>query len=305
MPQSTVKSFHSLSIEHPDFATHPRFWTSHHLSVVKCSFQQVESENAHEPVILDTKQAEDMAEWALALARDKFTEWKGHDVDTLLCDNEPTPIEYTDYWLTFHYGQRIVRLYNSHVHIYCIKEEISMPHANPIIGYYTYTTDKERRDKLVANRAPNGRINKPAQNICDIKYRKVTPTNWRHDPYLVCLLMSLAQLQKRHALAAPKGPFLARLLVTNLADVTYAYVYKADIPLQLLESLDSPTRTIEDFVFPTVNYVVVPFEPYSTFAERIRAELAGPEYSSPPELVNSNQSVPSEPHGEKRKRDEE
>ncbi|KAI1045340.1 hypothetical protein LB505_012774 [Fusarium chuoi] len=180
-----------------------------------------------------------------------------------------------------------------------------MPHANPIIGYYAYTADKERRDKLVANRAPNGRINKPAQNICDIKYRKVTPTDWRHDPYLVCLLMSLAQLQKRHALAAPKGPFLARLLVTNLADVTYAYVYKADIPLQLLESLDSPTRTIEDFVFPTVNYVVVPFEPYSTFAERIRAELAGPEYSSPPDLVNSNQSVPWEPHGEKRKRDEE
>ncbi|KAI1045341.1 hypothetical protein LB505_012775 [Fusarium chuoi] len=85
-----------LSVEHPDFATHPRFWTSHHLSVVKCSFQQVESENAHEPVILDTKQAEDMAKWALALARNKCTEWKGHDVNTLLCDNEPTPIEYTE-----------------------------------------------------------------------------------------------------------------------------------------------------------------------------------------------------------------
>lgn len=82
-----------------------------------------------------------------------------------------------------------------------------MPHANPIIGYYKYTADKERRNKLVANRAPRGRINKPAQNICDIKYRQVTPTDWRHDPYLVCLLMSLAQLQKRHALAAPKGPF--------------------------------------------------------------------------------------------------
>ncbi|CZR48685.1 uncharacterized protein FPRO_03992 [Fusarium proliferatum ET1] len=117
--------------------------------------------------------------------------------------------------------------------------------------------------------------------------------------------MSLAQLQKRHALAAPKGPFLARLLVTNLADVTNAYVYKADIPRQLLESLDCPTRTIEDFIFPTVNYVVVPFKPYSTFAERFRAELVGPQYYSPPDPVDSNQAVPSDPKGEKRECDEE
>jgi hypothetical protein len=88
-------------------------------------------------------------------------------------------------------------------------------------------------------------------------------------------------------------------------DLTNAYVYKADVPHQLLDSLDVPTRTIEDFVFPTVNYVVVPFEPYSTFADRVRVQLAGHAYFPQPGLARSDPVSPSEPHGEKRKRDED
>ncbi|RBQ80411.1 hypothetical protein FVER14953_20822 [Fusarium verticillioides] len=107
------------------------------------------------------------------------------------------------------------------------------------------------------------------------------------------------------ALTPPEGTFLARLLVTNMNDLTNAYVYKADIPHQLLDSLDVPTRTIEDFVFPTVNYVVVSFEPYSTFADRVRVQLAGHEYFPQPGLARPDLVSPSEPHGEKRKRDED
>ncbi|CAJ0549924.1 Ff.00g065190.m01.CDS01 [Fusarium sp. VM40] len=42
-----------------------------------------------------------------------------------------------------------------------------------------------------------------------------------------------------------------------------------EVPRQLLESLDDPLRSIEDFDFPTVNYTKVPFKPYSTFQERV------------------------------------
>ncbi|KAG5800677.1 hypothetical protein H9Q69_000236 [Fusarium xylarioides] len=292
MPQTTFKSFHSLSVEHPGFAKHPRFWTAHHLAVVNCSFQQVESDDNQEYVIPDIKQAQRMTKLASMLARGVHREVKSGCVAELLLDNKPTPITLIYAPFLFDYGGRRVRLGNSEVVVYGIKHDLSISHANPIVGYYGYNADKERQNMLYVPPGPNGLDNDPIQGICDIKYRQVTPTDWRHDPYFVCLLMGLAQLQ-------------ARLLVTNVTDLTNAYVYKANIPHQLLDSLERPTRTIEDFVFPKVNYVVVPFEPYSTFADRIRFQLAGAEYSSSPGPVRSDQVVASEPHGEKRKRDEE
>ncbi|EXA51195.1 hypothetical protein NW761_000128 [Fusarium oxysporum] len=172
-----------------------------------------------------------------------------------------------------------------------------------MIGYYRYSADEERREKLRAPRPPRGLNNDPVQRKYDARYRMVAPEDWRHDPYLVCILLSLAQLQRRKAYG-PRGLFLARLLVTNMADSTDAYVYKADIPYQLLESLDCRTRSIEDFDFLPVNYVKIPFEPYSTFSERVQVHLAGAEYSSPPGPVCSDHSAPSEPRGKKRKHDE-
>ncbi|KAF5691908.1 hypothetical protein FCIRC_243 [Fusarium circinatum] len=305
MPQTTSRSFHSLSVEHPGFAIHPRFWTAQHLAIVNCSFQQVESDDAPEPVIVDTEQAEHMTQLALDLARDKLADNKYIWFSKLLLHNKPTPITYIHTAFFFHYGEYQVPLGDSKVAFYCIKKGMSIPHANPIIGHYMYIADKERQKKLQVPPGPNGISNDPLQRICDIKYRQVTPTDWRHDPFFVCLLIGLAQLQVRDCLVPQKGLFLARLLVTNVTDLTNAYVYKANIPHQLLDSLDCPTRTIDDFVFPSIDYVVVPFEPYSTFADRIRFQLAGAEYSSPPGPCPSDQVSPSEPHGEKRKRDQE
>ncbi|KAF5552226.1 hypothetical protein FNAPI_7141 [Fusarium napiforme] len=306
MPQTTSKSFHSLSAEHAGFAKHPRFWTAHHLAVVNCSFQQVESEDKQEYVIPDTEQAQRMTKLASMLARGVRREAKSSGwVAELLLHNRPTPITLIYAPFLFDYGGHRVRLGNSKVTIYGIKHDISIPHADPIIGYYGYSADKERKNMLYVPPGPNGLDNDPIQGICDIRYRQVTPPDWRRDPYFVCLLIDLAQLQVREGLAPQEGTFLARLLVTNVTDLTNAYVYKADIPHQLLDSLDHPTRSIDDFVFPKVNYVVVPFEPYLTFADRVRFQLAGAEYSSSPGPVRSDQVVASEPHGEKRKRDED
>ncbi|KAF5608296.1 uncharacterized protein FSUBG_4832 [Fusarium subglutinans] len=269
---------------------------------------RVESDDAPESVVVDTAQAEQMTKSALKLAREKLADMKRFWVAELLLGNKPTPITFiheSDYRINFDYGHYRVPLWNSKIQIYCVKEELRIPDANPIIGYYRYNADKERQQKLEVPPGPKGITNDPFQRICDIRYRQATPADWRHDPYLVGLLLSLAQLQDRMALAPPEGTFLARLLVTNMTDLTNAYVYKADIPHQLLDSLDVPTRTIEDFVFPSIDYVVVPFEPYSTFADRVRVQLAGAEYFSPPGPGPSDQVSPSEPHGEKRKRDQE
>jgi hypothetical protein len=118
----------------------------------------------------------------------------------------------SDYRLYFDYGHYRVPLWDSNVCIYCIKKEMCLPDANPIIGYYKYNADKERQQKLDAPPGPGGVNNDPFQRICDIKYRQVTPADWRHDPYIVCLLLSLAQLQDRTALAPPEGTFLVSIV---------------------------------------------------------------------------------------------
>ncbi|KAF4945297.1 hypothetical protein FGADI_12037 [Fusarium gaditjirri] len=301
MSDTSIKSFHSLTLENPGFATDPRFWTANHLSMVNCSFQEIETDEAHDFGALDSRAAESLAYSAkkvavtAALFGSRFP-W----ADNLLYRNDRGPITSSESPLTFHYGRRRVRLADSNVHTYRIKEEISIPHADPMIGYYEYRADEERREKLRAPRPPRGLNNDPVQRKYDIRYHMVAPKDWRHDPFLVCILLSLAQLQRRKAYG-PRGLFLARLLVTNQADTTNAYVYKADIPYQLLESLDCPTRSIEDFDFPPVNYVKIPFEPYLTFSDRIHVHLAGMEYSSPGPVL-SNQVVPPQSQEKKRKK---
>jgi hypothetical protein len=41
--------------------------------------------------------------------------------------------------------------------------------------------------------APRGQINNPVKRLYDHKIRRVTPPDWRNDPYIVCLLLTMAQ----------------------------------------------------------------------------------------------------------------
>ncbi|KAG5755825.1 hypothetical protein H9Q70_001613 [Fusarium xylarioides] len=253
---------------------------------------------------LDSQTAERLAESARKLAVGNVAGTKYLWVENLILRKGTSPITHSKTHFSFYYGQRRVRLADARVHTFRIKDEISIPHADPMIGYYRYSADEERKEKLRAPRPPRGLDNDPVQQKYDARYRKLTPEDWRQDPYLVCILLSLAQLQQRKAYG-PRGIFLVRLLVTNMDDRDDAYVYKADVPYQLLESLHCPTRSIEDFDFPQVNYVKVPFKPYSTFSERVQVHLAGAEYSPRLDPIGSTLMGPSSPRGKKRKRDEE
>ncbi|ENH63782.1 hypothetical protein FOC1_g10007916 [Fusarium oxysporum f. sp. cubense race 1] len=153
MPNTTMKSFHSQSVENPDFAIHPRFWTVNHLSMVKCNFQQIETDDAHGPGSLDTQTAERLAVSAKKLSVGVVPGSKFFWAENLLLRKGTSPITFSKAPLSFYYGQRRVRLADSYVHTFRIKDEISIPHADPMIGYYRYSADEERREKLRAPRA--------------------------------------------------------------------------------------------------------------------------------------------------------
>ncbi|KAF5971305.1 hypothetical protein FCOIX_9922 [Fusarium coicis] len=91
----------------------------------------------------------------------------------------------------------------------------------------------------------------------------------------------------------------ARLLVTNKSDTTFAHIFQADIPHELLDALNDPILDMESFMWPMIEHLRIPFKPYASFAKRIILQLVGYEYSP---AVEPKAEVVQ--RGEKRKRDE-
>lgn len=66
----------------------------------------------------------------------------------------------------------------------------------PVIGYAYYKAiNREREKRLTPRLHPKFGINHPVERLCRLYLRKVTPDSWSEDPYIVCLLLSLAQAQ--------------------------------------------------------------------------------------------------------------
>ncbi|KAH6949534.1 hypothetical protein DER45DRAFT_649933 [Fusarium avenaceum] len=287
-PDSTPKSLHRLCVDNPRFAVPPLFWTSQHLAAVNCSFRQVD--DIHTDDVKPRHDHDDyLTECAEMLATSPRAHMKAFWLDEILirpdgCLNYDTDI------VTFCFAKR--RIFQVHCCVVRVDESLKSS-VDPIIGFYHYNVDQERQNMLHVKPAPRGQINNPVKRLHDHKFRRVTPPDWRNDPYIFCVLLTMAQDSWR---ASPrKGSYPTRLLITHQSEQTHAYVFKADIPYQLLKSLDNPKRSMNDFVFPLINYTPIPFQPYSTFSERIEIHLLGPQH---PSLLLS-----TEPRCEKRKCD--
>ncbi|KAM0210075.1 hypothetical protein ACHAQD_010891 [Fusarium lateritium] len=273
------KSFHSISVEHPGFATHPKFWTSNHLSLVNCRFEEIQIHDTHDCASPCKAKPSGLALSARRLARDPSPGMKFFWATEILL-RKAGPLTPVKTQLSFTYARHRIRLADSDCHVQRVKDDRSVRQLDPIIGYYMYNVDQERQSML---RVPPSRAceNDPVKRLYNIRLRRVTPENRLNDPYLVCLLLSLAQLQRRQLQVPKTVLFLARLLVTYMSDKTYAYVFKADIPHQLLDCLDNPTCSLDDVTFPTIYFIKIPFEPYDTFTERMETHLVGSEYALP------------------------
>lgn len=74
----------------------------------------------------------------------------------------------------------------------------TQPQAPPIIGYFHYDDVTKDREKALTPRLnPRGGFNWPVARLYQRRLHGVTPDLWSQDPYLICLLLSLAQLQWR------------------------------------------------------------------------------------------------------------
>ncbi|KAI6750636.1 hypothetical protein HG530_014532 [Fusarium avenaceum] len=321
MSISSGKSLHDLSVENPWFAVHPLFWTARHLRLLQCSFSLQPTEvtsdsnihdhgDGHETSSPDQDEDEDeLTRNAKRLATTRLVSLKALSVKKLLCPQGSQFYEVR--------GSPPFKFNNRRIHlpecdIYRVTtpdtpDNQPQPQAPPIIGYFHYDhVTKDREKALTPRLDPRGGFNWPVTRLYQRRLHGVTPDLWSEDPYLICLLLSLAQLQWRckeskptifpvsylllSSLAALAHTAKASLLVTNKTDTTHAHVFRADIPSDILQGLHEPKNNIHA-IWPWIKHTRVPFEPYTTFSERIITHLVDVEYKSSVNVATADPTV--------------
>lgn len=169
-----------------------------------------------------------------------------------------------------------------------------------------------------------GVINSVGASICQKRLAQTTPRKWTEDPYFMCHLLALAQLQERKLewsnltvytvcfwlvcffiCRAPADSLQSRLLVTNVLDREYILCYEAQITTELLNGLRNPKDATRPIKWPTIRRRKVPYKPYLTFAGRLVAELVAPSPLPSRGLFNPSDDVNGViEHGRKRPREE-
>ncbi|KAH7183353.1 uncharacterized protein B0J16DRAFT_386410 [Fusarium flagelliforme] len=135
----------------------------------------------------------------------------------------------------------------------------------PMIGYFHYD------DVKIGGNAPVARL-------CRKRLRAATPAEWSKDPYIVGLILSLAQWswrQERHPLLLLLP---VRLIVTTDHDPKTVHVFKANVSIRLLECIYWPGLSLEGVTWPVIRHLQVASEPVCNFPDRLLFEVLGVRY---------------------------
>ncbi|KAJ5804201.1 uncharacterized protein N7518_000504 [Penicillium psychrosexuale] len=116
--------------------------------------------------------------------------------------------------------------------------------------------------------------NRPGWRIQLKRVAQITPKNWSEDPYLLCVLLSLAQLQEYHRKEWHPPIHISRLILTTKPDDKFFHVFEAHITFELLGMLDNPNTATKRIDWPTIKHKKVLFKPLESLAERLQAEIA-------------------------------
>ncbi|KAF5687730.1 hypothetical protein FCIRC_2168 [Fusarium circinatum] len=277
MPSTPHKSLHQLSVENSWFATRPILWTSKHLDLLGVRFLHFDGPlHAPQPRGDDTVELDLLRVGfnVMRLAMVQSTEDKIKSALYLLCTPgsplEPKPEQSIEY---FFYAGRPVHAALCHV----LHVSKPSPHAQPPVVGCTYyrAIEQERKRQYTTRTRPGLGKDLPVKRIYKILLRRVTPENWAEDPYIVCLLLSLAQAQLSKQNEPMPKSFPVRLLVAVDGDRMFAHVFQAEIDARILKALHEPRFNMDGITWPQIKHTKVAFDPWLSFPHRIVAEMLG------------------------------
>ncbi|KAJ5585447.1 uncharacterized protein N7459_005247 [Penicillium hispanicum] len=262
----------------------PILWNSHHLDIVGCHFQEkdVPTDNSQgdcDAKRQDTERTSDEEfEYFQVerLARSPFVAEKHNTLVALLTHNG-SPFEerqiYDD--SGFHFARKIV--HRPQYAVFSRREPSRQPidsAPQPLIAYIEYSNvEYYRRERLRPREHPGGGYNAVGYGLYRKHLALATPKDWTKDPYLVCTLLALAQLQRNHVHLPP-----SRLLMTSDEDYDFIYLYEAQISHELLAMLDEPAA-MGSARWPVIEWRKIAYRPYETFKQRLVDALLPPSNS--------------------------
>ncbi|PCD21233.1 hypothetical protein FGRA07_11729 [Fusarium graminearum] len=143
-------------------------------------------------------------------------------------------------------------------------------YAKSIIVHFEYDELVTMREKAV--RSPRHSVLDSAEG----RLQKLTSPPWFEDPYLMCVMVTIAQSKWKVRKGMGEAHFV-QLVVTNTSDKEYAHIFQADIPTKLLDALKKSTKNMGKLVLPAIRHIRVPFKPHESFSKRVAAQLlSGP-----------------------------
>ncbi|PYI34365.1 hypothetical protein BP00DRAFT_433771 [Aspergillus indologenus CBS 114.80] len=247
---------------HRELLVDPLSWTSHHLSLLGCRFEDADNTNIestqkkHETGATPQTCA-DLASDAERVARSPIPNLKHRCLVDILVGEERAFARSRKGPRFSFAGKPIHRPHYTVLHRHGRASEHVLRGAPSMVGYLHYgyvRGDREGLFKVCPD--PRGRINWIGAAIAKKRLAQITPPEWTEDPYIVCLFSSLTY------------PKLA-------------------------------TTCIE---WPVIRRRQLAFKPYDTFADRLTAELVAPRplcfaKSTAPSEIHGTKRGPEQENG--------
>ncbi|KAL2134553.1 hypothetical protein VTI74DRAFT_11525 [Chaetomium olivicolor] len=254
---------------------HPLRWSDRQLSLLQCRFHSRGEGGRAESMPMEylggvRPSAQEARRCARRLAR-PVDWWTLIDLvldllesvsDTASMDNSRT--------VQLHFNRRPCATFG-----YCHIELYTAPPDLKYIEFACFDIYAPARQRREYFKPPPDRLyatdNMPMVGRSRILLRRHTPRNRRKDPYLVALIIALAQEQRRDATKQPfpLSSFTVRLLFLGEGIPIPLLLYVAHVQGSFLDMLDYPDR--EPSVNPGLDIHCwrIPAKPYDTLAQRL------------------------------------
>ncbi|OJJ94671.1 hypothetical protein ASPACDRAFT_128049 [Aspergillus aculeatus ATCC 16872] len=279
---SRPPSFSDLIRHHTSYLVNPLQWTSRHLDLVECRFQDVATTPSENPPNHNSGKSSHQTSNQRSDAENLAKNWdpihKRCSLFNILVKDTRLFAGLSKGNPFYFQGRRVRRLPTYVMFIYLERAIDTAENRTPTpVGYLQYNSIHGARRKLFeACPGPRGESNRVGGILCWKRMQQITLEEWTEDPYFVCPLLALAQFEEQRRDESSPVTFTSRLLVTEVADKEKIVLYEADIATELLDGLKDPKKANRPMNWPIVRRKQIPYQPYSTFPERITAELQTP-----------------------------
>ncbi|CAI7617772.1 unnamed protein product [Penicillium pancosmium] len=138
------------------------------------------------------------------------------------------------------------------------------------IGYLNY----EELWKLRGHQYQSRR-RRSGEKVLDEDSAQYTPLSWRKDPFMLFILLGIAQTHRlKYKGASSNKTLTPRLLVHNwLNDPNHIYLYEVRLDTALIDALIHPGKTITAFKRFNIVWKRISLKPYESFPRRLQGIL--------------------------------